>query len=258
MRTLAVPRNPLGTLERAVVADLAPPEANFSFAIAAVNGAGAGLASDWVFATGPPIPLAPTDLRPCLAEATPSKLVVTWTSGESPCAAVDGEALEMDDWWFDLPLREVYSGQSARYCNTDLLPAVTYRYRAATFTAAGRTWSEVASSTQGERPQCGNANDVAVQKEYFDEMQGIIQGCLIRCALNPDQAQCALECIQGSMPLSSACAACWVDMGFCTLERCATDCLIPSSERCFTCVERECFPATVQCTGLPMWTFPPP
>ena len=87
-------------------------------------------------------------------------------------------------------------------------------------------------------------------------LQGEIQLCLIRCV--GGGTECAIECIMGDTGLSRDCSTCWANMGLCTLQNCVLECIIPTSAACAACSELNCFPAAVECTGIPMWAFPRP
>ena len=139
----------------------------------------------------------------------------------------------------------------------DLLPASPLRFRVrATNVAGDSEWSGVMQASTDLAGFCGNAADVLTFRDSHSTLQADIQSCLIRCIFDPDQVACATACVVEDVGLSSQCSGCWSNMGLCTLQRCALPCIIPTSAACEECSERECFPDTVACTGIPMWAFP--
>eukprot|EP00732_Lithocolla_globosa_P005821 Lithocolla_globosa_v1_NODE_6312_length_1105_cov_811.770476.p1 type:complete len:113 gc:universal NODE_6312_length_1105_cov_811.770476:820-482(-) len=74
--------------------------------------------------------------------------------------------------------------------------------------------------------------------------------CLISCFFSGPE--CASECITEETGLSEPCASCWVQEGLCVLQKCPLQCIDPTSQQCFDCSVRECFPEAVECTGIPL------
>lgn len=89
-------------------------------------------------------------------------------------------------------------------------------------------------------------------------MKGDIQDCIISCWLQQsNDKKCTVDCIHTKLGLSDDCATCWYDEGSCTVQNCAGVCLNPKSAACKACSKAKCFPQCVQCSGVPMWAFPP-
>ena len=139
-----------------------------------------------------------------------------------------------------------------------LLPASEYSVRVRASNAAGASkWGGIAVVSTNQGGHCGNPADMKVAQQTKTTMKPTIQQCLIGCSLNRSPEDCAIACIQKKQGFSHACAACWGDEGVCTLHQCVKPCLAPKSTACAQCSQDKCFPACVQCSGVPMWAFPP-
>lgn len=111
------------------------------------------------------------------------------------------------------------------------------------------------SFVTSDNGNCGNAADIRTFYLTKTSMKGDIQGCLIGCI--GQGGDCAANCVHTKVGLSLTCAQCWAAEGQCTLDNCILPCLDPNSDACKQCSKDKCFPACVQCSGVPMWAFPP-
>ena len=233
--------------------------------VRAANSAGVGASSgDLVVATSATRPPdAPTALHVVGVDA--ASIGVAWTAGATvPSAPLLAFELQADDWWLDAPFAPVTTcggsgggGQPLPLaCNASgLLPASTYRFRVRERNAAGwSNFSDTLAFATNPSGNCGNAADMATFYRTKATMKAGIQGCLIGCI--GSGAACAVQCVHEQVGLSVDCATCWANEGQCTVNHCLLPCLAPNSDACKACSKAQCFPACVDCSGVPEWAFP--
>ena len=109
----------------------------------------------------------------------------------------------------------------------------------------------------GARGACGNAKDVPVYDAKRTTFKQAVQAALLACVASWNKEACVVQKLSVSPGLSAPCAKCWYAEGMCTLRSCAAACLNPASAGCAACSKEHCFPACVQCSGMPLWAFPP-
>eukprot|EP01105_Mastigella_eilhardi_P015706 TRINITY_DN3593_c0_g1_i4.p1 TRINITY_DN3593_c0_g1~~TRINITY_DN3593_c0_g1_i4.p1 ORF type:complete len:535 (+),score=82.30 TRINITY_DN3593_c0_g1_i4:155-1759(+) len=231
------------------------PDSDYTLSLSAYNSEGASAygaaATCATTAARPPSPPLP----PRLAGASALWLILEWDVSNGLNVSY---TLAADDWWINVSTPvPVYHGASTSYNHSDgLLPASNYTFALMAQNSVGASpWSDEVTFTTSQNGLCGNPADMATMKTHYSTMQAAIEQCLIKCAIQG--FDCAVDCIHDEVGFSQKCAQCWGEMGECTLQRCATKCVIPNSEKCFDCCEKYCFPAAVACTGVPMWAFPP-
>jgi len=153
------------------------------------------------------------------------------------------------------------AGNSTHATVRHLLPATTvaFRVRVSGTSPDGTPLNETSPAvnhTLPPRGSCGNPSDVGRFRATYDRFQSTVQECLGLCALDPHPTTCAGKCMRESLGLTAACADCWVGLGQCTLGKCPLCILAPTGADCKACSKGKCFPATVACSGIPMWRFP--
>ena len=132
------------------------------------------------------------------------------------------------------------------------------------------------------KPNCGNSHDIAIQKKNPDP-QPDMWHCYATCALEIKNFEsCATKCISNKFGYTSDCAGlfsshlicndqnlflccnwsdCFSKEGICTSTTCGSHCNGPTkqgSEECKKCRLSECWPKTLECTGLPAYMWPDP
>jgi hypothetical protein len=193
-------------------------------------------------------------------------LLLQWAPADPRGSEVIWYELSLDDFWnASAPggsARDVYNGsvpQSELSMSEDrLLPGYTYRVRARAANARGvGPWGGWGHLSTEHRGGCGNGDDVRIFDRDRGTLKQTIQDALVLCLTAKDKEECVVTRLAASPGLSSACARCWYAEGVCTLSHCALKCVAPESQACLQCSEEHCFPACVECSGLPRWAFPP-
>jgi len=247
-------RNPVAEEEILVFANLLP-ESRYRILNIAINSIGSSLSGLAILYSTLP-PSAPNMPQPPRAiEVYPNSITITWLEPATNCAPVLFYEVEADDWWKDESMIMRYQGIDTLFTYDNLVPAVTYNFKLFAHSSYGESGkTPIVSVTTFNNGACGNQQDVDIVKTNFEEMQGIIQSCIIRCAIGG--TECALECVMEDLGLSEQCSLCWVNTGYCILNECALECIRPSSEGCIECTEEKCYPDAELCTGMPSYTFP--
>ena len=230
--------------------------------VRSANSIGTGeFSGNFVFTTSATeAPGAPTALHVVGVDAV--SIGVAWTAGATvPIAPLLAFELQADNWWLDAPFAPVTTcsgdGQlPSTACNVSgLLPASAYRFRVRELNAVGwSNFSETLVFATNPNGNCGNAADMAAFHRTKATMKAGIQGCLIGCI--GSGPACAVQCVHSNVGLSIDCATCWSNEGQCTIDHCLLPCLAPNSDACKACSKAQCFPACVECSGVPEWAFP--
>uniref|UniRef100_A0A7S1C2F5 Uncharacterized protein n=1 Tax=Bicosoecida sp. CB-2014 TaxID=1486930 RepID=A0A7S1C2F5_9STRA len=212
--------------------------------------------------------VTPTLPPPVPTCAGPDFVSLCWAANTS--LKLDYFAVVGDDWWdnssaLSRPLCRTSGGNTT--CTVrGLLPATRVNLRLLAWrdtppakqnASNADAESAVGAATTGTAGGCGNAADMRAWRAAKATAKPAIQKCLVDCALNKDPQACAGACITKAIGVSAPCAACWVAEGDCTLSHCVFPCISPGSAACKACSRQHCFPACVECTGIPEWAFPP-
>lgn len=193
-------------------------------------------------------------------------LLLRWAPADARGSPVSQYELELDDWWEGRPAgssyRRLYNGSAPQYEADEgvdhLLPASHYAVRVHARNRLGvGEWSEAGTLTTSARGACGNGHDVPAYDTKRGSFKHDVQTALVACLIASDKRACVRAKLANAPGLTRGCADCWFAEGMCTLSACAVQCLNPESASCKACSERKCFPACVQCTGMPLWAFPP-
>lgn len=216
---------------------------------------------------------------PAVLISLPDSVTLCWAAVNTSSSASTGAAasagmmvsyvVEGATWWDGSTGQAIWAtadggeaGNSTHATLTGLLPAtrVSFRVRAVVTAPGGESLRNVTSPelnvTLPSHGACGDASDIEQFHAHWDSLQPTIQGCLIGCILDPNRDSCAIACIESHLGFSGACSTCWLGLGQCTASECLGECLDPSSQACKQCAKAKCFPATVECTGIPMARFP--
>jgi len=184
-------------------------------------------------------------------------VALSWQTSSAGGGAFE---IQRDDWWYGTPLATVDTVQGTRAVLKDLLPSTKYHIRVRPLTAAGEgarsgEWSETIVTTTKDAGVCGDSQNLPAQKQHFDSLKKTIQFCLITAANNADKAA---QCINDKIGFTKPCAMCWIANGRCAASKCLTSgCLTdPEGKSCEDCSIQKCFPALIECTGLPLFTDP--
>mmetsp|Transcript_23332 Transcript_23332/g.71473 ORF Transcript_23332/g.71473 Transcript_23332/m.71473 type:complete len:324 (+) Transcript_23332:1181-2152(+) len=211
------------------------------------------------------VPAAPGGAT--LSWSDPLRLL--WKPAEERGSHVAAYEVQAIDWWIQkMGWAIIYNGSQPNLDLRELplpaplhplrlLPAVPYPLRVRALSALGPSlWGPTTNLTLPKRGGC-NGTDIKLFRDVPASAKAGIQSALISCIASTDRRACARLRIERKVGLSPECATCWVTEGFCTLQKCALECLNPQSGGCAECSHSKCFPACVLCTGIPEWSFPP-
>eukprot|EP00051_Salpingoeca_urceolata_P010036 m.122289 g.122289 ORF g.122289 m.122289 type:complete len:556 (-) comp16557_c1_seq1:88-1755(-) len=231
-------------------------ETNYCVQVAAFNSQGRGTWSGQACkSTTDAQPPGAPQLQPTPVYTSGSVLSVRWSVPDDGGAAIEHYEAQRDDWWTDASFGFTVKATHPTANFTTLMPSIQYKIRVRAVNKAGPgPWSDVHAMVTDQAGQCGNKADAEAYKNTKTTMKPGIQGCLIGCVTSG--ATCAQDCIEKKLGFSSGCAMCWVVEGECSLKQCIQPCLRPASTKCKQCSEEKCFPACVQCTGVPLFYFP--
>lgn len=95
---------------------------------------------------------------------------------------------------------------------------------------------------------CDNEADIEIMGTT--DIGGTVGSCATSCLFQG--AACITSCVERDSGLTSACSACFGQVGQCTVDRCALQCTSPGSSGCQTCQANNCFPAFEACSGVEM------
>ena len=96
---------------------------------------------------------------------------------------------------------------------------------------------------------CDNAADLGILGSNTD-IGSTVGNCATGCLGRGEP--CITACMEERSGLSSGCSACFGAVGQCTIDRCALQCISPSSAGCQTCQRNNCLPAFERCAGMAM------
>eukprot|EP00038_Savillea_parva_P021965 m.36432 g.36432 ORF g.36432 m.36432 type:complete len:722 (-) comp5409_c0_seq1:343-2508(-) len=202
------------------------------------------------------LPDAPViDALPVRTSST--SITVKWSVPNAHGSPITNYTLQHNDWWTDAGMQTVYNGSDHVFtANVSLLPATVYTFRVRASSSVGTsTWSAAVNFSTDQAGYCGNPDDVAAYKRTKTTMKHDIQMCMIGCILKGED--CVNDCINKSVGLSKPCADCWYHEGACTLKNCKMCATNPGGQPCADCSRKACFPACVECSGVPQEFFPP-
>ncbi len=101
-----------------------------------------------------------------------------------------------------------------------------------------------------EAGACKNDADLAILST------GTVSGTTEQCAkdnvgaiISNDPAPIR-QCIKDATGLSEGCLDCFTPLMFCTIEKCALQCIGGKTPECTTCLEGACYPAFTDCAGV--------
>ncbi|KAF4667329.1 hypothetical protein FOL47_003615 [Perkinsus chesapeaki] len=76
---------------------------------------------------------------------------------------------------------------------------------------------------------------------------GFLWHCGMQAMLDPSKIS---QCLEQGCGLTNGCADCFTESGKCVLDDCLSDCMTPSNPSCKTCMDKNCNPAFLKCSGL--------
>jgi len=168
--------------------------------------------------------------------------------------------VERTTWWNESTTYEAaYEGEDTHATVDDLLPGtnISLRVRWRNGTEPG-PWSTPVSTLLANRGRCGNPADMRSLRNHYSEYQPTIHNCFLS---NFGDRNGADRCLKDKLDMSGTCAQCWIAMGMCAVEQCFDTCtksvFHPEYRpQCFSCTDLKCFPAAVECSGIPKWRLP--
>jgi len=95
---------------------------------------------------------------------------------------------------------------------------------------------------------CDNPTDL--QTILSEDLAGASSSCAMSCI--GQGTTCVVNCMRPKTSLSDPCLECFAAVVSCTVEKCAFNCLSPTSQACSDCRKQKCGPAFEECAGLPM------
>jgi hypothetical protein len=95
---------------------------------------------------------------------------------------------------------------------------------------------------------CDNPADLQVI--LSEDLAGISGSCAMSCI--GQGTTCVVNCMRPKTSLSDPCLECFAAVVSCTVEKCAFNCLSPTSQGCSDCRKQKCGPAFEECAGFPM------
>lgn len=96
---------------------------------------------------------------------------------------------------------------------------------------------------------CNNPADIAALQDA-DAVTAMQQKCGSTCLARTPVDKCIGKCMVAKAHVSKECSTCFGDNGSCTLKKCLTSCISPSSQSCLLCSLEKCGKDLRKCTEI--------